>query len=140
MKRQSQGFTLIELVVAVAIIGILSTMAYRSYQKSIIRGNRSAAQGQLLQMAQAMERYYSTHDTYPGTASSVGFTQSPASGTAVYTLSITTATNTTNYTLQATPASTGLNKNDGGLRLTSQGVQTWDKSNNGSYSAAWTDR
>ena len=53
----SQGFTLVELMIVVAIVGILSMLAYPSYQGFIKGSNRSAAQADLMSLAAAMERH-----------------------------------------------------------------------------------
>ena len=64
-KRLSAGFTLIELIITVAIIGILVSIAYPSYQDSIMKSRRVDAQGKLLSFANALERYYTQCNTYP---------------------------------------------------------------------------
>jgi len=62
--RAQKGFTLIELMVVVAIIGILAAIAYPSYQEHVLRTRRAAATGCLLELAQFMERYYTTNMRY----------------------------------------------------------------------------
>lgn len=66
-KRQ-KGFTLLELVVVVAIIGVLSSLAVGRYQTYIISSNRHAAQARLLMAQQAMERHFLRANTYVGAA------------------------------------------------------------------------
>jgi type IV pilus assembly protein PilE len=142
-SRRQRGFTLIELMVAVAIIAILSRIAYSSYIKQVIKSNRTDAESTLTQAAQSMERWYATHDTYPLTIASTGYTQSPVTGTAIYNLSFVGTPTATTYTLQATPVTTGssLNKTDGFLQLKQDGSKCWDKDNSGSCSSTentWT--
>lgn len=141
MKHQ-QAFTLTELLVVVAIIGILASIAYPNYQDHVTRSRRSDAQGALMNFANAMERYFTenngsycdaggtggahtcgdsgTNDTGSPT---IFATTNPASGTAYYNLTIQAATATT-YTLRATPI--GAQAGDGILELTNTGGRGWD--------------
>lgn len=64
MKFKMKGFTLIELVIAVAIIGILAAIAYPSYQNSIRRTHHSDAQAALQSFAAAMERKFTENNNY----------------------------------------------------------------------------
>jgi len=67
------GFTLIELVIAVAIVGILAAIAIPSYQSYIVRANRSAAQSAMLDLANREHRYFAANRLY-GSAADLGFT------------------------------------------------------------------
>lgn len=68
-KHQQQGFTLIELMIVVAIVGILSAVAYPSYAEYIRRGHRAEARAGLLQAQQWLERAATAAGTYPAAAS-----------------------------------------------------------------------
>lgn len=65
-SRKQSGVTLIELMIAVAIVAILAAIAYPSYQRYVARTNRNAATACMSQYAQFMERYYTANMTYVG--------------------------------------------------------------------------
>jgi type IV pilus assembly protein PilE len=63
-RRLGRGFTLVELMVALAVVAILAAIALPSYTAYVVRGKRAAAKVVLLQTAQAMERYYTANGSY----------------------------------------------------------------------------
>jgi len=65
-QRTSQGFTLIELMVVVAVVGILSAIAYPSYQDSVLKGRRAQARAALAELLQQQERYMTQRNCYLG--------------------------------------------------------------------------
>jgi type IV pilus assembly protein PilE len=78
------GFTLIELMIVVVIVGLLAAIAYPGYQQYVKRGRRADAKAALTEMAQFMERYYSENNSY--SAAALPVTVSPREGTPVYEL------------------------------------------------------
>lgn len=64
----SRGFTLIELMIVVAIVAVLTAIAYPAYQEHVLRTRRTTASGCMLEMAQFMERYHTTRMSYAGAA------------------------------------------------------------------------
>ena len=127
MKEQ-QGFTLIELMIGVAIIGILAGIAYPSYQDSVMKSRRRDAQGALTGLANAMERHFTETNTYVGAADGSGVptiyaTQSPVDGgTAYYNLTIDPVT-ASSFTLNATPTGPQSNDKCDTLTLTNTGAR-----------------
>jgi len=78
MKQlQQNGFTLIELMIALAIVGILAAIAYPSYQDSVMKSLRTDATGALLGLANAMERHFTETNSYLGAGTDAGNTGIP---------------------------------------------------------------
>lgn len=105
--RRSRGFTLIELMIAVAVIAILAAIAYPSYQDQVRKSRRAQAKADLVEMTQILERYHTVQNTYGTNLASVPglYAQSPRNGTAQYSIAISNqAANT--FTLTATPSTT----------------------------------
>jgi type IV pilus assembly protein PilE len=68
-----KGFTLIELMVAVAIIGILATIALPSYRQYVIRANRSAAQAQMMEIANRQQQFLMANRRYAADLTELNF-------------------------------------------------------------------
>lgn len=128
-RKQASGFTLIELMIVVAIIGILASIAYPSYQQYVLRANRTEAQAILTETAQYMERYFTTNGTYVGgkvgaLAISGGASPKNAAGSAIkYNISFSVDPTATAFTLQAAPAGGQANDKCKTLTLSNTGVQ-----------------
>ena len=140
MKQAQQGFTLMELMVTVAIVGILASIAIPSYQDSVRKSRRADATAVLLGLANAMERRFTESSSYcdvgggtgaastgcgtaaldTGTPTGIGFTI-PNETVAFYTVTISQITNINATTTQG-----------GGYILTAvpTGAQTGDKCGN----------
>lgn len=114
-----KGFTLMEVMVTVAIIGILSAIAIPSYSQYINQANRSDAKAVLLENVQILERNYTESNRYDldssgNSVASLLVTKSPkpGSGTALYNIASPTLTATT-YNLTAIPITGSRMEGDG---------------------------
>lgn len=100
-----KGFTLIELVITLAIFAILVVIAYPSYTKYIVSARRSDAQSALLDLAARMEQYYAENNSYAGATIGVNpatdIVNTAASAEGWYNLTVNS--NASSYTLTATP-------------------------------------
>ncbi|MDM9225657.1 type IV pilin protein, partial [Klebsiella pneumoniae] len=63
-RKQSRGFTLIELMIVVAVIGILAAVAYPSYQEYVRKSKRAEGRTALMELLQQQERYMTQNNTY----------------------------------------------------------------------------
>jgi len=128
-KHASSGFTLIELMVTVAIVTILATIAVTSYTSQIQKSRRTEAKSALLDLAGREERLFSTSNTYSSDEAALGYATAAgttmtgmAFGNGYYQLTAVTTANT--YTLTATPV--GQQASDtacGSLSVNQLGVQ-----------------
>ncbi|MDE2594912.1 MAG: type IV pilin protein [Burkholderiales bacterium] len=131
---RSRGFTLIELMITVAIVSILAAVAYPSYAEHVAKGRRADARARMLAAQQWMERYYTERYSYASRGETVknadfdkqtSFVTSPPAGegAAMYTLSVAVAG--TSYTLTATRQSGSAMEHDvcGDLTLTQDGTK-----------------
>lgn len=141
MQTRHRGVTLLELIVVVAIIGLLAAIAYPSYNEHVKKTRRADAAGALMGLASALERQYTTKFTYKGNAVGNADTGTPAiyasqvpvdGGTKSYYLQIVAADDS-HFIIRAIP--TGPQVGDGFLQLSSTGERGWDRNDNGKIDA-----
>jgi len=137
--KKTLGFTLVELMITIAVITILVAIGYPMYQDQVYKSRRAAARGSLLELAQFMERNYTEANRYNEFANGdtldtggLPFDRSPKEGgTAYYDLTLT-ATNTA-YVLRAAPTAvqsgddcaTLILSSDGNRTMTGSGSNCW---------------
>lgn len=110
-QKRTAGFTLIELMIVVAIIGILAAIAYPAYTEQVRRSRRSDAQTVLLEAAQAMQRLYVARSSFVDTETATellrgaGLLQAPkGAATKTYSISVEVDEDTARtFTLTASP-------------------------------------
>jgi type IV pilus assembly protein PilE len=117
MLGKSSGFTLIELMITVAIVAILASIAYPNYTEYVRRTHRAEIAGVLSEQTQNLERYYSRNGTYTGAT---------VSGSNSWYKVALTALNAQDFILTATPIPTAMMSGDkcGSFQITNTGLRS----------------
>lgn len=127
MKAARQrGFTLIELMITVAIVAILAAIAYPSYTQYIIRGHRAAAQTEMMDIANRQQQFFLANRQYATSLGALSYTI-PPEVLARYSLNpadmgVNNAATPPVFTITFVPS--GTQASDGNLTLSSEGVKT----------------
>lgn len=138
-NRAARGFTLIEMMIVVAIVGILAAIAYPSYQQYVLRSNRTEGQALLSDAAAREERYFAQNNTYITTTDDLAkLNISASSPTGKYSLTLTRdkdddgKTIDGGYMLNAEPqGSQEADSKCGTLTLNALGIKGIDKPQSG---------
>jgi type IV pilus assembly protein PilE len=125
-NKKSRGFTLIELMITVAIVAILASIAYPSYTGYVIRSNRTAAQAQMMDIANRQQQFLLANRSYVDSAAEA-WTKSgyslPTELASRYDYSITVGTGAVpSFTITFTPK--GAQTSDVTMTFNSEGVKT----------------
>ena len=121
--KSQQGFTLIELMIIVAIIGILAAIAYPSYQQYVIKTKRTDMMTEMHNIASEIQSRKLAQGGYAGMVVTDLTANYPRQGKALYTITITPRPLTSQWTITAAPITGTQMVSDGNLTLNNQGVK-----------------
>jgi len=134
---KQKGFTLLELMIVVVIVGVLMAIALPAYQDSVRKGKRSDAMAALMDAVNRQEQFMLDRNTYTLDMTDLGFAADPLVSTELhYTIDAvagTTGSIATSYTLTATPVGTSTQADDDrctSFIITSNGIKTATGTNN----------
>jgi type IV pilus assembly protein PilE len=130
MRRSGResGFTLIELMVTVAIVAVLAAIAYPSYTSHLRKGRRASAQAYMMDIAQREQQYFTDTRTYAldsggvTAASALNAPATPADLSGYYTIATAAGATTPSFVITATAI--GQQAVDGNLTLDNTGAKT----------------
>jgi len=121
--KTARGFTLVEMMVTIAVISILAAIAYPAYTHFTYKARRTEATGSLLDFATRMERYYTENNSYAGaTVDNIMGGADTEHG--YYTLSVTLSNGNQSYTLSASRAGAQASDTCGTFTLNSLGAKS----------------
>ncbi len=128
--RRAGGFTLVELMITVAIIAILSAFAYPAYTSHLVKGNRAAAKAFMVAVANREQQYLLDARSYGVVTTNAEFSSVlnmtvPTEVSNIYTVTVAyVGGNSRTFMITAVPISTKANKNDGTMTLDNTGAKT----------------
>ncbi|MCB1903305.1 MAG: type IV pilin protein [Gammaproteobacteria bacterium] len=131
-KQKRSGFTLVELMIAIAVVAILTAIAYPMYQDQVRKSRRAAVKGSMLQISQFMERHYTENMRYSKDAGGNSLSMNDVynadvledANTAEKYYNLTLTSNLTTYTISAVPGSGQSGDVCESLGLLSNGART----------------
>ena len=142
-RRPVGGYTLIQLLITVAIIAILASIAYPSYREQVAQVRRAEMQSELMALAQYFERRHAETGCYNAGAdadcTTAGDAAAPTftSNYDYYSVAVVGTVGPDSFLLRATP--TGSQVGDGALLIDHAQRRFWDENNNGNHTEAGED-
>ena len=104
LKSKNGGFTLMEVMIVVAVVALIAAFAVPSYREYVKRGERADARAQMLNIANWMQQQYTLKNKYPtGSTVPTSMQKTPSTGSPKYNLSVATASDGLSSTITATP-------------------------------------
>ena len=123
IRRAGAGFTLIELMIVVAVVAILAAIAVPSYQEQVRKSRRAQAKADIVEYVQMAERFFTVNNTYVGFALPATVSPREAGATARYNLAASTQT-ATQFVLTATATGPQASDRCGDLSVSNTGLKT----------------
>lgn len=124
MKRNEQGFTLIEIMIVVIIVGILASVAYPSYVRYVKSTAESQVQGELIDLAAAQERWKAQNFKYTNVVADL---RSPIANNKKYSLSLSVADNDQTFVAEVTPKSGSVVAGEASFKIDQDGTTCYGK-------------
>ncbi len=123
MNKKQTGFSLIEVMIAMAVLAILTSIALPAYQSQVQTGKRTEAQNLLLELASKEQRYHSDNMRYINNLVTLGYPNPLSTDTGAYGVTITTFGGGGSFTITATADANQANDGCVNLTLTNTGVK-----------------
>ncbi len=134
--NRPRGITLIEILIVLAIVAVLTTIALPNYQEYIRRSRHSDAMIALQHIANEQEQYYFDNNRYSTNFASIGVPGTSPDG--YYTLSLASVSNTM-FIARASPVSATSQTGSGRFEIRSNGQKGWDPGEDGTFECDWND-
>ncbi len=122
-QKSTRGFTLVEMMIVVAIIGILAAIVYPNYQRYVIKTKRTDMMSEMYNIASEIESRKLAQGAYSNTLITGLGGDYPKQGTALYTVSITPNPLTAKWVITAVPKANTQMSSDGTLTFNYQGIK-----------------
>ncbi|WP_341503067.1 type IV pilin protein [Gallaecimonas sp. GXIMD4217] len=135
---KQRGFTLMELMITVAIVGIIAAVAYPSYTAHLAKSRRAQAQAELVRLVNLQEQYYLDHRSYAGDLTKLGEAANPLSvAEGHFSISATASAGTMTLTAAAGSDQQKLDGDCAKLMITHAGSKTSKNKSGGDSNGCW---